>query len=140
MRNIGLVVVGLFCLVGCSSSPSIIGKWDMTGGNVLPGSKMVTEFKDKTFTANAEVSNAGMSMKFSFSGDYTFDGKKLKMTGKTVSLDDSALPAIAKPMAATIKQEIEKAVLVTSEGDAKLEGDVFSFVSEGKTTTFTRVK
>lgn len=141
MRFFHVLPLVVICLVGCSSKPSIVGKWNMSGGTMPPGTKLVTEFKDTTFDVNAEATEAGMTLKFGFSGDYTYDGAKLKMTGKTVTLDDSTLPAMAKPMAKQIKEGIEKAVLTTEEGTAKLEGDVLTFVpASGKQSTFTRIK
>ncbi len=139
MRKCFALSLALLCLAGCGS-PGIVGKWNMGGGGVAPGSKLVTEFMANTFTVSAEVEQAGAKIKFEFSGDYTFDGKKLKMVGKSVKLDESSLPAIAKSMAATFKSSLEKAVLTTQEGDAKLEGDTLTFTTNGQTTTFTKIK
>ena len=142
MRFSYALPLALVCLTACGS-PSIVGKWNMSGmstGDVPAGSKMVTEFTDKTFTVNAEVEQGGSVVKFSFGGDYTFDGKKMKMVGKNVTLDESTIPAAGKSMIPLIKSSLEKALLTTSEGDAKLEGDTFTFTSNGKPTTFTRIK
>ena len=126
-------------LIGCGS-PGIAGKWNMTGAAVPEGSKLVTEFAGNTFTSRAEVNQGGALIKFEFSGDYTYDGKKLKLVGKTVKVDEASFPAMAKPMIPQFKASLEKSVLAPQEGDVKLEGDVMTFAVNGQTTTFTRVK
>jgi hypothetical protein len=139
MRFLRVLPLTLICLAGCGT-PSLVGKWNMSGGSTPPGSKLVAEFMASTFTVNAEVEQAGSNVKFAFSGYYTFDGKKLKMTGQYLNLDESTLPAAAKGMIPLIKSSLEKALLTTSEGDAKLEGDTMTFTTNGKPTTFTRIK
>ena len=105
-----------------------------------PGSKFVTEFKDKTYTISVEVEQLGSKIKFDVDGDYTYDGKRLKMVSKAVRLDESTLPAIVKPQASKLKEQIEKNVLTTQEGEATLVGDVLTMMDKGKLATFTRMK
>ncbi len=112
----------------------------MTGGTLPPGSKFVTEFMDKTYKISVETEQMGTKIKFDVMGDYTFDGKKIKMVSKSVTLDESTLPAALKPQAAMVKSALEKNVLTTQEGDAKLEGDVLTMMDKGKPATFTRMK
>ena len=140
MRKFFALSITLISLVGCGGSPSLVGKWNMTGGTLPPGSKFVTEFKDKTYTISVEVEQLGSKIKFDVDGDYTYDGKRLKMVSKAVRLDESTLPAIVKPQASKLKEQIEKNVLTTQEGEATLTGDVLTMMDKGKPATFTRMK
>jgi hypothetical protein len=139
MRKVSLLFVAAACLIGCGA-PGLSGKWNMTGASVPPGSSMVTEFSGSTFTSRAEVNQGGALMKFEFSGDYTYDGKKLKLVGKSVKVDESGFPAEMKGMIPQFKKSLEQSVLTPQEGEAKLEGDTMTFAVNGQTTTFTRVK
>ncbi|MEI7985590.1 MAG: hypothetical protein WCI55_08170 [Armatimonadota bacterium] len=139
MRKFSLLLAVTVGLIGCGS-PGIAGKWNMTGAAVPEGSKLVTEFAGNTFTSRAEINQGGALIKFEFSGDYTYDGKKLKLVGKTVKVDESSFPSMAKAMIPQFKTSLEKSVLAPQEGDAKLEGDTMTFTVNGQTTTFTRVK
>lgn len=139
MRIFRMLPLALVCLVGCGGPP-LAGKWNMSAAGSPPGSKLVTEFMADTFKVDVEFEQGGMKMKFDFSGDYTYDGKKLKMVGKTVHIDESSLPAAVKGQLPMIKSSLEKTVLTTQEGDAKLEGDTLTFTEKGKVTTFTKIK
>ena len=139
MRKFCVLPLALIVLAGCGG-PTIVGKWNTSGPKSTEGTTLVTEFQDKTFTVNVNIEKGEQKLKFDFSGDYTFDGKKLKMTAKTVHVDDSTLPAMLKSQVPMIKSGLEKQVLNTQEGDAKLDGDTLTFTVGSQTTTFTRIK
>jgi hypothetical protein len=113
----------------------------MTGGDLPPASKLVTDFTDKTFKLSVETEQFSTKIRFDVTGDYTFDGKRIKMISKSVNLDESSLPAAVKPQAAMVKSALEKKILTTEEGDAKLEGDVLTVMAKtGKPVIYTRIK
>ena len=140
MRKYLIFSIALISLVGCGGSPSLVGKWNMAGGTLPAGSKIVTEFAEKTYKMNVEIAQMGTTIKFAVNGDYTFDGKRIKMMGKSIDLDEASLPAALKPSAGLMKAGMEKKMLETQEGEAKLEGDTLIMMDKGKPATFTRMK
>ena len=139
MRILGLFIAVIVCLVGCGS-PSLAGKWNMTGAIVPLGSSCIVEFMASTFTTRAVIDQDGTKIRFEFSGDYTYDGKKLKLTGKSINVDELSFPPEAKSLIEPFKASLKESIVSTQEGDAKLDGDVLVFTVNGKTTTFTKIK
>jgi len=139
MRILHALPLAIVCLVGCGG-PSLAGKWDTKAAGAPPGSKAVTEFTGSTFTMGLDMGQGDQSLHIDFSGDYTFDGKKLKMVGKKVVVDDSKIPAQFKSQVKAIQPMLEQQLLKTEEGDLKLEGDVATFNNGKTTTTFTKIK
>ena len=93
-----------------------------------------------TFTTRAVIDQDGTKIRFEFSGDYTYDGKKLKLTGKSINVDEASFPPEAKSLIEPFKASLKESIVSTQEGDAKMDGDVLVFTVNGKTTTFTKIK
>jgi hypothetical protein len=136
MRIVMLLPLALVCLVGCGG-PSIDGKYSMTGEGTPPGGTIVIDFKAGKFTQTMDVDQFGMKIHADTTGTYTYDGKKLKMTVTDIKVDDAKLPEQVKAM---IKGQIEETKTKSQESDVKIEGEVISLTSAGKTATLTKIK
>ncbi len=139
MRIYRALPLALVCLAGCGG-PSLVGKWNMSGAGTPPGSTATTDFTANTFKTNFDFNQGGMSFHVDVSGDYTFDGKKLRMTGKSFNIDDSKLPAAIKSQMGAVKGMMEKEMLKTDESEIKIENDTFTMTGPKGTMTFTKVK
>lgn len=100
----------------------------------------VTEFKAKTYESQLDLSQGTITLHIVASGDYTFDGKKLTMTGRNVTIDDSKLPAIAKAGLAGFKDQISKSLNEPKTSDIELKDDSFTLTTPQGSVTFTKVK
>ncbi|MEI7985591.1 MAG: hypothetical protein WCI55_08175 [Armatimonadota bacterium] len=136
MRIVWMLPFALISLVGCGG-PTIDGKYSMTGEGTPPGGKIVMDLKAGKFTQTMDVEQMGMKIHADTTGTYTFDGKKIKMTVTDIKVDDANLPAQVKEM---IKGQIEQTKSKTQESDVKIEGEVVTLTSEGKTATLTKIK
>jgi hypothetical protein len=132
-------VTASLLLAGCSK-PSIVGKWNMSGGQMPAGTVATIEFKENTFTSDVKLSAPGMVLKMAGTGTYTYDGKTLKQTTTGITIDDSGLPAAQKKQLAQVKPMIDAEVKKTIEGEAKLEGDTLTVSAKEGVVTYTRIK
>lgn len=137
MRIYRMLPLALICLAGCSGGPSLAGKWNMNAPGMPAGSSLITEFTSNKFTTTLDTEQMGIKLHVETSGDYTYDGKKLKMTTTDIKIDDSKLPEMARK---SIKEAVEKEKGKSKEGDLKLEGDKATFSAPEGTLNMTRVK
>jgi hypothetical protein len=144
VRSLGalaLCTAALF-VAGCSSGPSLVGKWNATGIKGIPaGSTVVMDFKADTVTTDATISQAGMTIKVKSEATYKIEGTKLSMTTTKSSVDEASLPAAIKPMLPMIKAEMEKQNGQVASGELKITGDTAT-IEDPKTgnITLTKVK
>ena len=145
MQNIkigALVILVAASLVGCAK-PGIEGKWTTSNPPGLPAgttASATSEFKGGALTSTMDVSVMGMSMKISGKGTYTLEGDKLTTTMTEAKLDESSLPAAAKPMAPQIQKGIDTGVNKPNAGTIKIDGDTMTFTATNGVTTYTRAK
>lgn len=136
---VGLAVV--FSMVGCSSEPSIVGKWKPSNGSAqIPvGSEGIFEFKgDKTYSVTAEGNGASFEM----SGTYTLGEEgaiTMKITDAGFKGDLPAEAAAMKPMMDAMFEEM-KGQEQTGKIEFKSADEVVLDFSGSGPVTLTRVK
>lgn len=130
-------VLGLV-LVGCSSGPSLVGKWQgdlAANGQTIPAT---IEYKaDNTWVANASVQSVG----FQITGTYELKDGKLSQTTKETKLTGELPPQLA-PMKAQMEAAMAQGNGQTSTTEVKfVDADtVTTKTAAGQDVTLKRVK
>jgi hypothetical protein len=131
-----IAMASLFILAGCNSGPSLVGKWDVSGGQ-MPG-KVVQEFKgDGTTTTSIEADAMGQKITMKLTGTYKLDKDQLTMTGTDYTVE-GVPPAVMQPMRAQLDKEFKKTE--TNKITWVSPDEVTLPTAAGPTVTMKRIK
>ena len=138
MRICVILPLVVVCLIGCGGSPSLVGKWSMSGNiKMPPGTKATIEFTADKFTQSNDIPLMGISVHMDEIGNYTLDGGKLSMTVTEVKLDQSKVPDQYRQIAAA-QSEAAKGPREVIE--ANIDTDTVTLNQKAGIATLTRIK